>query len=362
MNKLSQFLSEDPKLTGRDVPLYLAPMAGITDWAMRLLCEAQGCNGATTEMISAQGFLSARRSRSAYQKLIARAPFEKSLSVQLFGHEPLYMAEAAHILSQMQRYACVDINMGCPARKVTSGGSGSALMRDERLAGKVIGAVVKASLLPVSVKMRLGWDSEHLNAGEIARIAQEEGASFIAVHGRTTEQQYSGHADWQRIAEIKAAVYIPVIANGDIVDGDSARDALSVTQADGLMIGRAALGNPWVFADVHAALRETSYTPPAMGERVTLARQHARYLRASLPEHRALLEMRKFFAWYIKGMRGAAEARISINRAQSFAEVDEVLDALLKHQDRDPGLCVSSSAHPVKDTADDCKTLDCMIK
>ena len=328
MSRISEILALDLEENTR-ISVFLAPMAGITDWAMRLISEKHGCSASTTEMISAQGFLSARKSRGTYQRLIARAPFEKPLSIQIFGHEPEYMAEAAHVLSHMQRYSSIDINMGCPAKKVTSGGSGSALMKDEKLAGKIISEVVKASLLPVSVKMRLGWDSEHINVQTIARIAENEGAAFITVHGRTTQQQYSGHADWDTIRTVKESVHIPVIANGDIADGASALQALNTTSADGLAIGRAALGNPWVFEEILAALENRPYDAPVASERIATAMLHASYLRAALPEKRALLEMRKFYSWYIKGMRGAAEVRTRINTAQAFDEVDEILKAMI---------------------------------
>ena len=330
MNRLQDILSIRTQDSSDIIPVLLAPMAGITDWAYRLICESQGCDAATTEMISAQGFLSARKSRAAYQRLIARAPFEKPLSVQLFGHESLYMAEAARVLSSMQRYSCIDINMGCPARKVTSGGSGSALMRDEVLAGKIIGAVVRASLLPVSVKMRLGWDEEHISAIHLSRIAEEGGAAFVMIHGRTTAQQYSGRADWSRIAEIKSRIGIPLIANGDINSGKAARDALRSTNADGIAVGRASLGNPWIFQEIKDALRGADHEPPAASERLRQAKIHSNYLRAAHPERRALLEMRKFYAWYIKGLRGAAEARTRINTAKSFAEIDMILQAVLE--------------------------------
>ena len=329
MNRLSEILAINPVEGRIDIPLMLAPMAGITDWAMRVLSEAHGCNAATTEMISAQGFLSARKTRTAYQKLIARAPYEKPLGVQIFGHDPLYMGEAAHVLSSMQRYAFIDINMGCPARKVTSGGSGSALMRDERLAGRIIASVVKGSMLPVSVKMRLGWDDEHINAVQLAEIAEHEGASFVTVHGRTAQQQYSGCADWNRIAEVKDRISIPVIANGDITNGKCALKVLTITGADGLAIARAALGNPWVFSDIRASLNGECAAQPTAEDRLHQAQKHADYLRASLPEHRAILEMRKFYAWYIKGLRGAAEARTKINTAKTFDEIHLILQELL---------------------------------
>ena len=308
-----------------ETPLFLAPMAGITDWAFRLLCEEQGCDAATTEMISAQGFLSARKHNNTYRLLARRAPFEKPLLLQLFGCDPVWMGEAAAALSGMGRYAGIDINMGCPARKVTGSGSGSKLMLDERLAGRIIGACVKHAAIPVSVKMRLGWDEEHENAPAIARIAGEEGASFITVHGRTTRQQYAGKADYSKIAAVRQAVRIPVIANGDICDGESARNALRTTGCAGLAIGRAALGDPWVFMRIRAGLNGEDCPAPDLHERLQMARRHARYMLAGHDERTALLEMRKFFAWYIRGVYGAAEIRAKVTTAGSFAEVEELL-------------------------------------
>ncbi len=311
-----------------EYPLFLAPMAGITDWAFRLLCQEQGCDAATTEMISAQGFLTARKHNNTYQLLARRAPFEKPLLVQLFGCDPNWMGEAARVLSSCGRYAGIDINMGCPARKVTGSGSGSRLMLDEKLAGRVIAACVRGSLLPVSVKMRLGWDEEHENAPAIARIAEQEGAAFLTVHGRTTKQQYAGKADYEKIAAVRRAVRIPVIANGDIADGAGAREALRVTGCAGLAIGRAALGDPWVFARVRAGLSGKSCDMPDLHERLATARRHATYMRAGHNERTALLEMRKFFAWYIRGVYGAAEIRAKITTAGSFAEVEKLLTEL----------------------------------
>ena len=311
-----------------DTPLFLAPMAGITDWAFRLLCQEQGCDAATTEMISAQGFLTAKKQKNTYQLLARRAPFEKPLLLQLFGADPEWMGEAAHVLSRMGRYAGIDINMGCPAKKVTGSGSGSRLMQDERLAGRIIAACVQHSALPVSVKMRLGWDEEHENAASVAQIAEEEGAAFLTVHGRTTKQQYAGKADYEKIAAVRRAVRIPVIANGDVCDGESALRALTVTGCRGLAIGRASLGDPWVFARVRAALNGEACDLPGLHERLQTARRHARYMRAGHDERTALLEMRKFFAWYIKGVYGAAEIRAKITTAGSFDEVEQLLSEL----------------------------------
>ncbi|MBQ8080273.1 MAG: tRNA dihydrouridine synthase DusB [Clostridia bacterium] len=308
------------------IPLFLAPMAGITDWCFRLLCEEQGCDIATTEMISAQGYMTARKSIGAYRRLTARAHFEKPLLAQIFGTDPSWMAEAAKALTDTGRFVGIDINMGCPARKVTGGGAGSALMRDESLAGRIIGAVSAATALPVSVKMRLGWDENTGNAASLARIAELEGAKLVTVHGRTREQQYSGKADWEGIAKVRRAVSIPVVANGDIADGPSALRALKVTGCQGLAVGRAALGNPWVFMELRSALNGEICSPVDIHERLQTARRHAAYMRAAHDERTALLEMRKFFAWYIKGVRGAAEIRTRINTAPTFEAVYALLD------------------------------------
>ena len=186
--------------------LALAPMAGITDWPMRLLCAEQGCNYTTTEMVSAMGYLTAPDSLYVYQYLLAVHPDEPRPAVQLFGHHPDLMGQAAQRLSELGRFSAIDINMGCPARKVTGSGSGSALMRDLPLCAQIITAVRKSTVLPVTVKMRLGWDNDHLCAPELAHIAQECGADLLTVHGRTREQQYAGQADWQAVACVKQAV------------------------------------------------------------------------------------------------------------------------------------------------------------
>lgn len=308
-----------------EYPLFLAPMAGVTDWIFRLICQEQGCDAATTEMISAQGYLTAKKNRNAYRLPARRAPFERPLLAQLFGADPKWIGEAAGALSGLGRFAAIDLNMGCPARKVTGSGSGSALMRDERLAGRIVREAVRASRIPVSVKMRLGWDEAHENAEQIARIAEQEGAAFLTVHGRTAAQQYSGQADYDKIARVRQAVRIPVIANGDVRDGESALRALKTTGCAGLAIGRAALGDPWVFYRVRAALNGQECAPPPLEERVRTARRHARLMRADRDERTALLEMRKFYAWYIKGVPGAAEIRAKVTTADSFEEVDALL-------------------------------------
>ncbi len=309
--------------------VYLAPLAGITDQVYRRLCFEQGCDGATTEMVSAQGYLTAPPDRSAYRFLLARFPEEGPLAVQIFGSEPLFMAQAAAKLTDLGWFSSIDINMGCPAQKVVGGQSGSALMKDPELAAEIVRQVKRATVLPVTVKMRLGWDEEHRNAVTFARMLEQAGADMLTVHGRTRQQQYSGKADWNMIAQVKRAVSIPVIANGDIVDGRTALDALRVTGCDGLAIGRAALGNPWIFAEIKATLNGQPCTPPPFSQVIDTAMRQAREMTAWKGERSALLEMRKHFAWYTAGRRNSAQVRTRVNLASSFEEVEALLRSLI---------------------------------
>lgn len=303
-------------------------MAGITDRVFRSICFQHGCDCATTEMVSAQGFLTAPRDRNAYRFLLARDPREGPLAVQLFGSEPHFMQDAAARLTDLALFTGIDINMGCPAQKVVGGASGSALMKDPDLAARIVESVKKATHLPVTVKMRIGWDEQKKNAVSFAKCLENAGADGLTVHGRTRMQQYSGMADWHLIAQVKQAVKIPVIANGDIVDGKSALECLRITGCDGLAIGRGALGNPWVFAQVQSALQGKDYTPPAYETVVATAMAHARELERWKGEKSAVLEMRKHFAWYISGRRGAASLRTRIHLAANFQEVEQLLLSL----------------------------------
>lgn len=310
----------------------LAPMAGITDQCFRALCFEKGCDAATTEMISAQGFVTAKKTADTYRRLTERLPEEGALSAQIFGTEPLYMARAAELLTGLGYYTAIDINMGCPARKVTGGGSGSALMLDLPLAESIIRETVRATFLPVTVKMRLGWDAEHLCAPELAKIAEGAGAKAVTVHGRTRDQMYSGKADYAAIAAVKKAVSIPVIANGDVWSGDDALRILSETGCDGLAVGRGALGNPWIFSEIRCALRGEGFSRPDCAEVVDTAMRHARMMAERDGEHYAMIEMRKHFAWYLRGRRGAARLRTELMSVETMSRAEELMRAIIPEE------------------------------
>lgn len=307
--------------------LVLAPMAGVTDLTFRTICREHGASLTVSEMISAKGVWY----KDKKTKLLAvRAPSESPYALQLFGSDPEIMAYAAKFLYDADpEIAFIDINMGCPMPKITGNGDGSALMREPELAGKVVRAVSDAVPIPVSVKMRTGWDADSLNAPYLAAVCEQSGAKLICVHGRTREQLYRPPVDTATIKEVKRAVSVPVVANGGIYGASDALRLLTETGCDGIAIGQGALGNPWIFSEISALMRKAEYAPPSKAEIIGTAQRHIDMLCNDKGEYIGVREARKHLGWYIKGMDGAAEARRTINSAESANELHSILNRLL---------------------------------
>ena len=316
-------MSSFPFRACEETPVFLAPMAGFTDACFRKLCREQGCTWTVTEMVSAKGLLYGSAKTA---ELLQTAPEERPVVMQLFGREPRLVAEAARRIADEHgpALAAIDLNFGCPAPKITGNGEGSALMLEPALCGRLVEAVSAACSVPVSVKIRKGFDHKHENAVEVARICEESGACMVSVHGRTREQRYTGHADWNCVAAVKAAVRIPVIGNGDVCSGADAVRLKALSGCDGLMIGRAALGNPWIFSEVRAALAGEPYTPPDAETRMRLAIRHARMTVEAKGPH-GVIELRKHLARYISGKREAAALRARLNTAKTLGQIEEIL-------------------------------------
>ena len=308
-------------------PYILAPMAGVTDLPFRLLCKEQGAGLLCMEMISAKALQYKNKNTKV---LLAIHPQEYPVSLQLFGSDPKIISEQAKRIEDLP-FQILDINMGCPVPKVVKNGEGSALMKNPKLVFEIVSQLVKAIEKPVTVKIRKGFDDDHINAVEIAKIAEEAGASAVAVHGRTREQYYSGEADWDIIRQVKEAVSIPVIGNGDVTDGKDAQRMFEETECDGVMIGRGAQGNPWIFQDlIH--FEETGQEPKkrSAGEVREMMLRHAKLQMEYKGDYTAIREMRKHVAWYVKGMKGAAKFRAQINQVESYEELEELLKMLIK--------------------------------
>ena len=306
-----------------DNNIILAPMAGVTDLPFRLLCSEHGAGMCCMEMVSAKAILYRNKNTEA---LLEIHPDEGPVSLQLFGSDPQIMGDMAKQIED-RPFDILDINMGCPVPKVVNNGEGSALMKEPELVGKIVSSVVRSVSKPVTVKIRKGFDDAHVNAVEIAKIAEDAGAAAIVVHGRTREQYYAGEADWDVIAKVKRNVSVPVIGNGDITDGISAERMLRQTGCDGIMVGRAARGNPWIFQQITAYFQDGAVLPkPGKDEvRETILR-HARLQLECKGEYTGVREMRKHVSWYTAGIPNSARLRQNVNMVEDFDELRRLVE------------------------------------
>ena len=308
-------------------PIALGPMAGVTDWAFRTICTELGANITITEMVSSRALVYKDKKSAA----LLRKNQGSLCGAQIFGNNPEIMAEGARLALEISDCDFLDINMGCPMPKIANSGDGCGLMRTPELAGEIVKAVVKAVDVPVTVKCRLGWDKGNINVLEFTKRMEDAGAALLTVHGRTRSMLYSGVADWDTIAKVKQQLSVPVIANGDIVDGQSAVKCKNWTKADGVMIGRATFGNPWVFPDAANALAgKGEYQRPILARRVDVAVRQFELALEDKGEHIACLEARKHFAWYLRGVAYASYYKEQISSISKMEDIYRIAEGIRK--------------------------------
>ncbi len=308
-----------------NMPVALGPMAGVTDWAFRTICAELGADLTITEMVSSRALVYQDRKSAA----LLRKNTGSICGAQIFGNDPDIMAQSARLALEISGCDFIDINMGCPMPKIANSGDGCGLMRTPDLAEKIVASVVSAVDVPVTVKCRLGWDKGSLNILDFSKRMEDRGASMLTVHGRTRSMLYSGTADWDSIARVKEQLTIPVIANGDITDGQSAKKCLQWTRADGLMVGRASFGDPWIFAEINAAVKsDKDFVRPPLCVRVDTAVRQFELAYEDKGEHIACLEARKHFAWYLRGVAYSNYYKEQISAIRNMEDIYRIAEGI----------------------------------